>query len=65
MQTVETNIEREKKPYEAPVLRVVRLEVTASVLSTCLSSAGVSPSGGTCAIKYQACYLPTPVPSVR
>src|SRR5512139_1825554 len=48
--------EAEKKPYEAPAFRIVRLEVSASVLSICLASVGVSPNGGTCKTIDSSCF---------
>ena len=39
---------KEKRPYEPPAFRKVRLEVKSSVLAVCSLSTSVSPIFGTC-----------------
>jgi hypothetical protein len=54
-----------RKPYEAPAVRKVRLEVRASTLSLCLTSTGVSPSRSLCDVSFEGCFLSAPRSTLR
>lgn len=54
-----------KKPYAAPAVRKVRLEVRASTLSLCLTSTGVSPTMSLCDMRLDGCFLAAPARPVR
>ncbi len=47
-----------KKPYEAPIVKKVRLEVRNAVLAVCHSSPNLSPKVGAI-----ACHVPTCKPA--
>ena len=51
------NKKLDKKPYEAPAVKKVKLEIKNAVLSVCNSSTNSDPNGGaSCHVALGGCY---------